>query len=59
MNKDKKNIKSHDHSCNQCDCKDDHCEVREVEIKNQSGLTSDENMSIDSYNNLENNEREE
>ena len=48
LNKDKKNIKSHDHSCNHCDCKDDHCEVREVEIKNQSGLTSDENMSIDS-----------
>ena len=46
MSKDKQNIKCDVHTCKYCDCDHDHCNLREVEIKNQSGLTSQKEETI-------------
>lgn len=46
MKKDKQNINCDVHSCKYCDCENDHCDLREIEIKNQSGVASDEKDTI-------------
>lgn len=46
MEKNKQNINCDVHSCKYCNCDDDHCDLREIEIKNQSGLAMDEKETI-------------
>ena len=46
MSKDKQNINCDVHTCKHCDSVNDHCNLREVEIKNQSGLTKEKDGTI-------------
>ena len=46
LEKNKQNINCDVHSCKYCNCYDDHCDLREIEIKNQSGLAMDEKETI-------------
>ena len=46
MEKNKQNINCDVHSCKYCNCDDDYCDLREIEIKNQSGLAMDEKETI-------------
>ena len=52
--KEKQNIKCDVHSCKHCNCDEDHCGLREVEIKNQSGVAKDEKETICSSYELDN-----
>lgn len=36
-----KNSRHDDHSCGHCNHEHDHCDVRQVEIENQSGFASE------------------
>ena len=45
LGKEKQNIKCDVHSCKHCNCDEDHCGLREVEIKNQSGVAKDDKIS--------------
>ena len=53
-NKDKQVIKCSVHDCKHCNCDDDHCGLREVEIKNQSGVAKNEKETICSSYELDN-----
>lgn len=46
MEKNKQNIKCDVHSCKYCDCDKNHCNLREIEVKNQSGLASEEDETL-------------
>lgn len=46
LSKDKQNIKCDVHSCKYCDCEENHCDLREIEIKNQSGLATSKKDTI-------------
>lgn len=46
MEKNKQNINCDVHSCKHCNCEENHCDLREVEIKNQSGMATDEKETI-------------
>ena len=54
LGKEKQNIKCDVHSCKHCNCDEDHCNLREVEIKNQSGVAKDEKETICSSYELDN-----
>ncbi len=54
LGKEKQNIKCDVHSCKHCNCDEDHCSLREVEIKNQSGVAKDEKETICSSYELDN-----
>lgn len=46
MKKDKQNIKCDVHSCRYCNSDEEHCDLREIEIKNQSGLALEKKETI-------------
>lgn len=46
LEKERQNIKCDVHTCKHCNCEENHCNLREVEIKNQSGLTSQKEGTI-------------
>lgn len=46
LSKEKQNIKCEVHSCKYCNCDDDHCDLREIEVKNQSGLATDKDETV-------------
>ena len=46
LKEEKQNIKCDVHSCKHCNKDEDHCNLREVEIKNQSGLAQDEKETL-------------
>lgn len=46
LKKDKQNINCNVHSCKHCNCDLDECKLREIEVKNQSGLAKDEKDTI-------------
>ena len=54
LGKEKQNIKCDVHSCKHCNCDEDYCGLREVEIKNQSGVAKDEKETICSSYELDN-----
>ncbi len=41
MEKDKQNFKNNEHSCGSCNNHKEHCNLRETEIKAQSGLAEE------------------
>lgn len=44
--KDEQNIKCDVHSCKYCDSNENHCDLREIEIKHQSGFASSKKDTI-------------
>lgn len=46
LDKDKQNIKCDVHSCKYCDCEENHCDLKEIKIKNQSGLAMTEEGTL-------------
>ena len=46
LKKDKQNIKCDVHLCKYCNSDDNHCDLREIEIKNQSGLATEKKETI-------------
>ena len=46
LGKDKQNIKCDVHSCKHCNSEEDHCDLREIEIKNQSGMAKDSQETL-------------
>lgn len=46
LKKEKQNINCDVHSCKHCNNDENHCNLREVEIKNQSGVAKDEKETI-------------
>ncbi|MGM9878472.1 MAG: DUF1540 domain-containing protein [Bacilli bacterium] len=59
MKKDKQNINCDVHSCKHCNCDENHCDLREVEIKNQSGMAMNEKETICSSYELDEEKTEE
>ena len=46
LGKDKQNIKCEVHSCRYCNCDENTRDLREVEIRNQSGLATEKKETI-------------
>jgi len=46
MSKEKQNIKCDVHTCKYCNCEENHCDLREIEIKNQSGFAASKKDTI-------------
>lgn len=59
LEKDKQRINCDVHSCKHCNCDEDHCDLREVEIKNQSGMATNEKETICSSYELDDEKMEE
>lgn len=46
LGKENQNIKCDVHSCKHCNCDENHCDLREIEVKNQSGFATDEKETL-------------
>jgi len=59
LNKKKQSIKCDVHSCRYCNCEENHCDLREIEIKNQCGLAGDKKDTICASYKLDNSKMED
>ena len=57
--KDKQKINCNVHTCKHCNCDEDCCALREIEIKNQSGQATDKRETICNNYELENEKMED